>query len=102
MGSRPVMIAMKPPKQKPYKMYNDLIEGSGREKDMHDWQQSGAELLPMIDAFTKPSDVILDPFMGAGTVGIMAKMTARKFIGVEIDKGTYELAYKAILETKCD
>ena len=101
-GFKPVMIAMKPPKQKPYKMYNDLIEGSGREKDMHDWQQSGAELLPMIDAFTKPSDVILDPFMGAGTVGIMAKMTARKFIGVEIDKGTYELAYKAILETKCD
>jgi ParB family chromosome partitioning protein len=99
-GFKPVMIAMKPPKQKPYKYYNDLIEGSGREKDMHDWQQSGEELLPMIDAFTKPGDVMLDPFMGAGTVGIMAKMTARKFIGCEIEKDTYELAYKAILEAK--
>jgi len=104
-GFKPVMIAMKPPKQKPYKYYNDLIEGSGREKDKHDWQQSGAELLPMIDAFTKPGDVILDPFMGVGTVGIMAKMTARKFIGCEIENDTYLLALrnfvdKAVLEAK--
>lgn len=95
-GFKPIMIAMKPPIHKPYKMYNDLVQGSGREKSVHDWQQSAEEALPMVDAFTKPGDVILDPFMGAGTNGIISKMTLRKFIGIEIDKDTYNDAFREI------
>jgi hypothetical protein len=96
-GYKPIIIAMKPPDHKPFKMYNDLIEGSGREKDVHDWQQSAEEILPLVDAFSKPGDTILDPFMGAGTYGIVAKMTVRKFIGVEMDKNTYKDAHRHIM-----
>ena len=95
-GWKPIVIGMREPKHKPLKMYNDLLEGSGREKDTHEWQQSMGEILPLIDAFSKPGDTILDPFMGAGTYGIAAKMTARKFIGVEIDKKTYNDARRRI------
>ena len=97
-GFKPIVIAMKPPIHKPYKMYNDLIEGSGRDKSIHDWQQSVEEILPLMDAFSKPGDTILDPFMGAGTYGVAAKMTIHKFIGVEMDKNTYKDAHRNILQ----
>jgi DNA modification methylase len=44
----------------------------------------------IIENFSKPGDVILDPFLGSGTTGVVAKKLHRKFIGVEIDKEYYE------------
>lgn len=96
-GYKPIVIGMKGKHHKPFKMYNDLVKGSGREKDAHDWQQSAEEVLPLVDAFSKPGDVILDPCMGSGTYGIVAKMTVRKFIGIEINKDTYEDAHRRIV-----
>lgn len=37
-------------------------------------------------------DMVLDPFMGSGTTGIVCKNIGRKFIGIEIDKKYFELA----------
>ena len=33
---------------------------------------------------SKPKDIILDPFVGSGTVGLVCKETGRGFVGVEI------------------
>lgn len=95
-GWKPILVLMKPPTHKPLKMYQDLIEGSGKDKTDHEWQQSVNEILPLIDAFSKPGDTILDPFTGSGSIGIAAKMTARKFIGVEIEKKTFNDAKRRI------
>lgn len=35
-------------------------------------------------ASTKPGDVVFDPFMGAGTVGLVATSLGRRFIGCEL------------------
>jgi site-specific DNA-methyltransferase (adenine-specific) len=47
---------------------------------------------------------ILDPFMGSGTTGVACVKTGRKFIGVEIDPGYFDIAVnrikKAIAEQK--
>lgn len=40
--------------------------------------------------FTK--GVVLDPYMGSGTTGIACIRTGRKFIGIEIDKGYFDIA----------
>lgn len=44
------------------------------------------EQLPnwFIRLFTKPGDVVLDPFMGSGTTGVAAAKLGRNFIGIEI------------------
>lgn len=34
---------------------------------------------------TKEGDIVLDPFMGSGTTGVVAKKMNRKFIGIEIN-----------------
>jgi site-specific DNA-methyltransferase (adenine-specific) len=41
-------------------------------------------------------DTILDPFMGSGTTGAVAKKLARKFIGIEIDDTYFSIAKNRI------
>ena len=36
----------------------DIILGTGLEKDYHKWQQAEAELIPIIEHFTKPGNII--------------------------------------------
>jgi 16S rRNA G966 N2-methylase RsmD len=91
-GFKPILIAMKPPVHKPYQNYSDLLRGSGREKDAHDWQQSAMEILPLVDAFSHVGDTILDPFCGSGSTGIASRMHARKFVGIDIDGENVKVA----------
>ena len=41
---------------------------------------------------------ILDPFMGSGTTGVAAVKLGRKFIGIEIDPGYFDIARRRISE----
>jgi len=43
---------------------------------------------------------ILDPFMGSGTTGVACVKTGRKFIGIEIDPGYFDIAVKRIKEAQ--
>jgi DNA modification methylase len=45
---------------------------------------------------TPTSGVILDPFMGSGSLGIAAHNTGRKYIGIEIDESYFKTAEKRI------
>ena len=42
------------------------------------------------------SGTILDPFMGSGTTGVACVKLGRKFIGIEIDPGYFEIACRRI------
>ena len=41
---------------------------------------------------------ILDPFMGSGTTGVAALQLGRKFIGIELDPGYFDIACRRIEE----
>jgi site-specific DNA-methyltransferase (adenine-specific) len=51
----------------------------------------------ILNNFTKKGDVVFDPFMGTGTVGVVASKLKRNFIGVEIDKDYFEFAKQRIV-----
>jgi len=44
-------------------------------------------------------DVVLDPFFGSGTVGIVAKRLMRRYVGIELNPDYVMLASKRIRET---
>lgn len=44
----------------------------------------------------KCGPLILDPFMGSGTTGVACIRTGRKFIGIEIDEGYFNIAVRRI------
>lgn len=47
---------------------------------------------------TMPGQLILDPFMGSGTTGVVAARRGRSFIGVEIDPLHFETACRRVSE----
>lgn len=53
-----------------------------------------ALIRPCILAGSKEDDLILDPFYGAGTVGIVAKELGRRCIGIEVNPKYIQIAKK--------
>lgn len=76
--------------------------------DVLDWQYSGNRLHPtqkpvqplktLIDAFTKPGAVVLDPFCGSGSTLIAAQELGRRFIGIELDEQHHRTASSRIAQ----
>jgi len=50
----------------------------------------------LIQKYTKPDEIVFDPFMGSGTTGVAALQLGRKFIGCEIDPKYFAIAEKRI------
>jgi DNA modification methylase len=53
---------------------------------------------PCILAGSKPGDLVLDPFTGSGTVGVVALKHGRNFVGVELNPEYAELAHGRIYD----
>ncbi len=71
-----------------------LTDGAGDK--VHPTQKPEALLMRILNATTRPGDVILDPFFGTGTTGAVAKKLGRRFIGVERDDRYIAAALKRI------
>lgn len=58
--------------------------------------QKPVEVMKWCLSFLPDAETILDPFMGSGTTGVACVKLGRKFIGIEIDPGYFEIAAKRI------
>jgi modification methylase len=67
---------------------------------VHPTQKPEALLFRILNATTKPGDVVLDPFFGTGTTGAVAKKLGRRFIGIERDDTYIAAALKRIAAIK--
>ena len=52
---------------------------------LHPTQKPVRSLKPVIEAFTRPGEIVLDPFCGSGSTLLAAKILGRRFIGIEVD-----------------
>jgi len=77
--------------------YTNVLYGAVSSKtDNH--QAIQPEYIPekYILACTDENDIVLDPWVGSGTTGMVAIKKNRKFIGIDISKEFSDLAYKNI------
>lgn len=65
-------------------------------KTIHDTEKPVGLMKVLIENSSQENDVILDPFMGLGVVGVVCKETNRNFIGVEIEKRYVDIANERI------
>jgi len=78
-----------------------LATGSERLRDengdkAHSTQKPEALLYRVILAASNPGDVVLDPFFGSGTTGVVAKRLYRQWIGIEQNEKYVQLANERI------
>lgn len=66
----------------------------------HSTQKPEALLYRVIIASSNPNDIILDPFMGSGTTGAVAKKFGRNFIGIEKEDVYIKIANERIRKAK--
>jgi DNA modification methylase len=63
----------------------DVMDWTYTGNRLHPTQKSIAILKPIIEAFSKPGDLVLDPFAGSGSTCVAAQQTGRSYIGIELD-----------------
>lgn len=69
-----------------------------KDERYHPTQKPSELVQELIELFTKPGDLICDPYAGGGTVGVACINTGRRFIGIELDQGFFEIATKRTQE----
>jgi hypothetical protein len=72
----------------------DAVKSNTNDNDkrFHDWGQSESGMLDLMKRFVGPSDTVLDPFMGGGTTGMVCSELNCKFIGIEKNMDTFNIA----------
>ena len=85
-------------------LYHDFIETpvaplSERIFGKHPTQKPEKLMLYFINLLSNEGDFILDPFMGAGTTGVVAKKLNRNFIGIELNAEYFNIAKNRIEES---
>lgn len=73
-----------------------MTPSSEKKFGKHPSQKPIAVISRLVIGASMKGDVILDPFMGSGTLPLVADMLGRKFIGIDSDKKYCELAAKRI------
>jgi adenine-specific DNA-methyltransferase len=66
---------------------------------LHPTQKPLSVLLPLIETFSAPGGLVLDPFAGSGSTLVAAKMLGRAFTGIELDAGYHRIASRRLAET---
>lgn len=62
-----------------------IFESTSKSKQWHHWGQDIESARYYIDCFSKPGDLVVDPFIGGGTTGICCELIKRRWIGFDID-----------------
>lgn len=82
---KPIVAAYKPPLAVSWEWFKDVASG-GKEKDLHEWQQSEVEAAHFIEPLAPRLAVVCDPFCGSGTTLVAAKRLGRRWIGFELNE----------------
>ncbi|MCL4740741.1 MAG: hypothetical protein KJZ54_00905 [Phycisphaerales bacterium] len=80
-----------------YGRYWGRVQGNNKERRAgHDNQLPEVYLERVILACSEKGDLVLDPFTGSGTTGVVACAHGRRFIGVEYSRANAERAVERI------
>jgi len=68
-------------------------------RGLHPTQKPVALMEYLIRTYTNEGETVLDNCMGSGTTGVACVNTNRNFIGIELDKGYFDIATERINAT---
>ena len=80
--------------------WRGMIKASEQnERRLHITQKPVWVMQWIIEHYTKPNNIVLDPYAGSGTTGVACLKSGRRFIGIELDPGYFAIAQRRIEDT---
>lgn len=73
-----------------------IFESTLKSKQFHHWGQDVESARYYIDCFSRPDQIVLDPFIGGGTTLVACELIGRKCIGFDLDIGAIATSHNRI------
>ncbi|VXC84219.1 DNA methyltransferase [Sphingomonas sp. 8AM] len=80
----------------PSRIIPDVIDFPYSGNRLHPTQKPVEALTPLVEAFTRRGDLVLDPFSGSGSTLAAARALGRDWVGVELDASHYRTAARRL------
>lgn len=84
----------------PSRVIPDVIDFPYSGNRLHPTQKPIEALTPLVDAFTSPGELVLDPFSGSGSTLAAAQTLGRDWVGIELDNGHYHTATRRLADVR--
>jgi hypothetical protein len=86
---KPILMFTKRPaaKQAHNQWIADLVDRPKADKLHHKHGQAAGDSQYFVEQLTLPGQLVVDPFVGGGTVPEICARTGRRFVGTELDPG---------------
>jgi len=92
------LLAKGRPREPEYAI-GDVIDWTYTGNKLHPTQKPLLVLLPLIETFSSPDGLVLDPFAGSGSTLAAARMLGRRYLGIELDAGYHAIARRRLSVT---
>jgi len=76
----------------------DIAKSEADDKRFHDWGQSTSGMTDLVTRFSREGDLVVDPFLGGGTTGLVAVTLGRRFLGCDVDADAVAVARQRLAE----
>lgn len=70
------------------------------ENTEHPWQKPEKLVERIVEASSRPGDLVIDPFLGSGTTAVVARRLGRRYLGFELDPDWVRVALKRLAIVK--
>lgn len=82
--------------QKPIKPLPDVLPREYTGNRQHPTEKAVSVIRPLIDCFSRPGDLVLDPFAGSGSTLVAACLSGRSYVGIELEDKYCRLARRRL------
>lgn len=79
---------------------NSIVTALAPPSDTYKWHKNPEAYIRWLKAFTKPGDVVYDPFTGSGSLPIECKRLGRNFIASELKPDIAEMARERLAQVQ--
>lgn len=81
---------------KPARPLDDVQPWEYTGNTMHPTEKAVSILNPLVHTFSRPGNVVLDPFAGSGSTLVSAALLKRRYLGIELEPHYCHLAEKRL------
>jgi len=82
--------------ERPSDPIGDVLDWTYSGNKLHPTQKPLSVLLPLVETFSRPGGLVLDPFAGSGSTLLAAKLLGRRYLGIELDPSYHAIARRRL------